>query len=98
MDHRRDGSRRGHLGLLTGNLIGSDIVNLLGVLGLAALLNPLEVERAAVTGVGSMIFAMAVLFLMMRSGWRLSRTEGWILLAIALARWSYDFTPLAGGS
>lgn len=90
--------RRGHLGLLIGNLIGSDIVNLLGVLGLAALLNPLAVGREALNGVGTMIFALAVLFVMMRTGWRLSRTEGWILVAIALARWSFDFSQGAGGS
>ncbi len=90
--------RRGQLGLLTGNLIGSDIVNLLGVLGLAALLNPLAVAPAALNGVLMMGVALAVLFVMMRSGWRLSRTEGLILLAIALVRWGLDLSQRAGGS
>lgn len=90
--------RRGHLGLLAGNLVGSDIVNVLGVLGLAALLNPLHIQLAARTGVFGMLVAMAVLFLLMRSGWRLSRTEGWVLLAIALARWGLDLAQRSGGS
>ena len=73
-------------------------MNLLGVLGLAALLNPLAVAPAALDGVLMMGVALAVLFVMMRSGWRLSRTEGLILLAIALVRWGLDLSQRAGGS
>ena len=90
--------RRGHLGLLAGNLIGSDLVNVLAVLGLAAVLNPLTVAPEARSGVLMMLGAMGVLLVMMRSGWRLSRVEGALLIAIALLRWGFDLAQRSGGS
>jgi cation:H+ antiporter len=90
--------RRGHLGLLAGNLIGSDIVNVLGVLGLAAALNPLHVDPAARVGVWTMLLAMGLLCVLMRTGWRLTRAEGWVLLAIAVVRWGLDLSQRSGGS
>jgi len=90
--------RRGHLALLAGNLIGSDIVNMLGVLGLAATLNTLEVAEAARWGIGTMLAAMCLLFVLMRTGWRLTRTEGALLVAVALLRWGLDLAQRSGGS
>ena len=90
--------RRGRLALLAGNLIGSDVVNVLGVLGLAAMLNTLNLAHAARIGVGTMFGAMCLLFIMMRTGWRLTRAEGALLVAIALARWGLDLAQRSGGS
>jgi len=83
-------ARHGHTGLLTGNLIGSDLFNVLIVLGLAALARPLGVGNDARIGVGIMLGAVLLLVLLMRRNWRLSRTEGAILIALAVARWSYE--------
>lgn len=85
------GVMRGRHGISVGNLIGSDLFNLLGVLGLAAIISPLAVESAAI---GSMVLLCALIVLvvvMMRTGWRLSRLEGGILIAINLVRWVADF-------
>lgn len=86
-------AKRGRPGLVAGNLIGSDIHNVLGVLGLAAFMHPLKVDPAAVGSVLMMIGMIAVLLVFMRSGWRLSRVEGCLLLAMALLRWSRDVIP-----
>jgi cation:H+ antiporter len=70
---------RGHYGLSLGNIIGSDIFNVLGVLGLTALLQPVPIGPEAST----LVF--------MRTGWRLSRAEGAVLIVFGILRWAFDF-------
>ena len=83
-------ARRGRTAMAAGNLIGSDIFNVLGVLGLAALIHPLAVQREALLGVGMMLVAMTLLLVFLRSGWHLTRLEGAILIVVSLARWGGD--------
>ncbi len=85
--------RHGRTGLIAGTLIGSDLFNLLAVLGLAALLHPLEVDRAATPGVVMMTAMVALVLVFMRTGWRLTRLEGLALVALAVVRWSRDLAP-----
>ncbi|MCR4314716.1 MAG: calcium/sodium antiporter [Planctomycetes bacterium] len=76
-----------------GNLIGSDIFNQLGVLGLAAVINPLViVEPGAMSSVITMIFMIALTIMFMRTGWKVRRWEGGILIGINLVRWVLDFS------
>jgi cation:H+ antiporter len=82
------GVLKGRYGLSAGTVIGSDIYNLLGVLGLAGILHPVGVDAIARTSLGALSAMVFIVFLFMWSGWRLSRSEGFILLAIALMRWS----------
>ena len=55
-------ARRGHAEIVLGSLIGSDIFNLLGVLGLAASIHPLAIEPAAMHGLWLMLGAVALLW------------------------------------
>ena len=87
------GVLKGRYGISAGNLIGSDIFNLLGVLGLAGMLRTMEVDvmaRVSLVSLSAMVFLVLVF---MRTGWRVSRLEGLILVAIGLARWVLDFLP-----
>lgn len=83
---------RGRYGISAGNLIGSNIFNILGVLGIAGMLRPLEIMPSSYYSL-VMLSAM-VLFsvVLMRTGWRISRTEGILLIMSGLALWIYDFT------
>ena len=83
---------RGRPGIVAGNLIGSDLHNVLGVLGLAALVQPLSVSGAAQGSVLMMIGMIGVLVVFMRSGWRLSRVEGCLLMGIGILRWGRDLS------
>jgi len=83
---------RGKHGMSAGNLVGSDIFNLLGVLGLAALLQPMVVNEAARGSIYLLSGMVLVVVIMMRTGWRVSRVEGGILVTITLLRWVMDFT------
>jgi cation:H+ antiporter len=82
---------RGQTGMSAGNLIGSDLFNLLGVLGLAGLLNPMTVDPAAQSSVLLLGGMVVLVVIMMRTGWRLSRWEGGLLVFINLVRWVMDF-------
>lgn len=77
---------RGHTDVALTNLIGSNIFNLLGILGVTALIQPVPVA-AAMVGV-DMIWLLATslaLFPILRSGMKVSRIEGLLLLAVYLA-------------
>ncbi|MCZ7558057.1 MAG: sodium:calcium antiporter [Bacteroidia bacterium] len=74
-------------GISIGNLIGSDVFNLLGVLGVAAVLRPLNASDDALLHVAVLAAFMLVILMMMRTGWKLSRVEGALLLTITVFRW-----------
>lgn len=81
-------------GIVIGNLVGSDLFNVLGVLGLTAIVHPLEVSTSETTSL-SLYYMGAmtlVLLVFMRSGWRLSRPEGLALIVMALFRWQHDLS------
>lgn len=83
---------RGHYGLSVGNLIGSDIFNLLGVLGFAGALQSLTVSPAAYGSLFLLCGMVVIVVIMMRTGWQISRREGGVLLCIGILRWVMDFT------
>ncbi|MCB9207424.1 MAG: calcium/sodium antiporter [Ignavibacteriales bacterium] len=74
-----------------GNLIGSDLFNMLGVLGVAAFLKPLSIEPNEYISLILMFASVLVLVLLMRRRWKISKFEAVIIIAIALFRWIYDF-------
>ena len=92
-------------GISAGNLIGSNIFNLLGVLGLAGMLHPVNVDPTecainlyawvfvvprvwvSLTALCGLVF---VVLIFMRTGWRLSRLEGLILVIIGAALWGFE--------
>ena len=85
--------RRGRTALMAGTLIGSELFNVLGVLGLAALIHPMTINAIAWPNIVMMTVMVAVLLLFMRTGWRLTRVEGAFLILIAALRWSRDLAP-----
>ena len=82
---------KGKHGISAGNLIGSDLFNMLGVLGVASILRPLSIQQSEYTSLILLAVALGVLLIMIRTGWRISRREGILLLLIAAFRWSFDF-------
>jgi cation:H+ antiporter len=76
--------------LAYGNVVGSNIYNLLGILGVTALVSPLPVPVALLAfDLPVMLAATAALILFALTGWRIGRREGAVLLAgYALYLWS----------
>lgn len=76
---------RGEGDIAVGNVIGSNAFNLLGILGVAALARPIARGTVGVVDFGVMIGFALVVLPVMRSGYRISRPEGGLLVAGYLA-------------
>ena len=71
---------RKHADVAVGNILGSNIFNLLGILGVSSLIKPIQVSgRVAEFDQWVMLAVALVLLLFLYTGRRLSRTEGGIL-------------------
>lgn len=74
---------RKHEDVALGNVVGSNIYNLCGILGLTALIQPIAVPaEIAAFDIWVMLGVTALLIVQLRSGWRLSRVEGALLVAL----------------
>ncbi|MBU2512837.1 calcium/sodium antiporter [bacterium] len=83
---------KGRHGMAIGNLIGSDLFNLLGVLGLAAIIrHPLEVSPEARSSMYMLMGMVVLVVIFMRTNWKISRLQGFTLVVINLVRWIFDF-------
>ena len=73
---------RGQSDVAFGNVIGSNIYNVLGILGLTALVQPLAVPAEIATlDIWVMLAATAVLLVVTLTGWRVTRLEGGLMLS-----------------
>ncbi len=83
---------RGRYGISVGNLIGSDIFNMFGVLGLAGIMRDLPVDSSARSNLIALSVMVLVVLIFMRTGWKISRKEGIVLVSAGLVRWVISFT------
>ena len=74
---------RKHADVALGNVVGSNIYNVLGILGTTAIIQPIEVP-AEIAGfdIWVMLGVTALLIVQLRSGWKLSRIEGGLLIVL----------------
>ena len=77
---------RKHADVAVGNILGSNIFNLLGILGVSSLIKPIQVTgRVAEFDQWVMLAVALVLLLFLYTGRRLSRTEGGMLFLAYVA-------------
>lgn len=77
---------RKHEDVALGNIVGSNIYNILGILGITAMVQPITIpEEIARFDVWVMLGVTALLLVQLRSGWRLSRAEGAVLVLLYAA-------------
>jgi len=90
---------RRHSDVALGNVIGSNMFNLLGIMGVAALIGPVKVSaKIAGFDMWIMLAATALLLPFMMRGWRLSRTDGILFLIAYGAFVAVQFSGFAGSS
>ncbi|APW98183.1 conjugal transfer protein TraR [Halobiforma lacisalsi AJ5] len=80
-------TRRGDVAIAAGNVVGSNVFNFLGVLGVAALVRPLTVDGAVLGGllwVGALTLGAATV---LATGRQLTRLEGVALLLAGIGYW-----------
>lgn len=85
---------RKHADVAFGNIIGSCIFNILGILGVTALVAPLPVP-AGIAAFDVWVAALAALMLVVfaMSGWRIGRREGGILFAAYVLYIALQLSP-----
>lgn len=82
--------RRGNTDIAVGNVIGSNIFNMLGIVGVCATAAPQHVARELLQRDAPLMLAASLALLsIMRTGGRISRAEGGLMLAayVAYATW-----------
>ena len=91
-------ARRGQGDVAFGNVIGSNIFNILGILGVTAIVSPLQVP-AQIAGfdIWVMIAATLALVFFARTGWKITRTEGVLFLGAYVAYTAF-LVLYAGGA
>lgn len=68
--------------IAVGNVIGSNIFNVAAILGTTAVLQPIPIPRSVLyRELPAVLFVSLLLFPLLRSGWKIRRWEGAILLA-----------------
>lgn len=75
-------AQKGEKDIAVGNVIGSNIFNILGIMGLAALLEPIHAPGIGRGDLGILIFLTAALIPIIKTGHKITRQEGIFLLAI----------------
>ncbi|MDA7865227.1 hypothetical protein N9062_02340 [Akkermansiaceae bacterium] len=63
-----------------GNIVGSNIFNLLGIAGIASLARPVSALGINWLDLGTMLFTSALLIPLMRTGYKILRWEGGVML------------------
>jgi len=74
-------ARKGHADLAVGNIVGSNIFNIMAILGISSLISGITVSEQVLIDVGVMLAFSLVLIPIMRSGFIISRKEGILLIA-----------------
>jgi cation:H+ antiporter len=84
-------ARKGQSDVAYGNIIGSNIFNVLGILGETAIVQPLTVPESIVAvDIWVMLAATVLLVCVTVTGWRVSRREGVLLLSAFAAYLVYN--------
>ncbi|MBO5724947.1 MAG: calcium/sodium antiporter, partial [Lentisphaeria bacterium] len=74
-----------------GNVVGSNIFNILGILGIAPIITPMRNAQLDYVDLGTMLFCSVLLLPLMRTSWKITRKEGALLLGIYCAYITYLF-------
>ena len=65
-----------------GNVVGSNIFNILGIIGITPLVSPLRNYTINAVDLGVMLLCTIGLLPLMRTGWKISRAEGFLMLLV----------------
>lgn len=88
--------QRGRLGVSVGNVVGSNVFNMLGILGVGAAVRPLAVSGAALESMVWLTVLVVAMVAALWSGRRLSRREGGLFAASELVRWVLGLLGILG--
>ena len=77
-------SRKGENGLAVGNVVGSNIFNILFILGISGTIHPISVTLASVIDLAVLV-AVSIITMIFARTKNIGRTEGAVMLALYAA-------------
>ena len=77
-------ARKGDSGIAIGNVLGSNVFNILMILGLTGLISPMNVQGITCVDMAVMVISMALFWLLSFTKLRIERWEGGVLIACFL--------------
>lgn len=80
---------KGETEMALGNLVGSGVLNILFVLGIASVISPLEVSGSIIIDMFIMLFVTVAVLVMAKTKYHLNRTEGIILVVFYIVYLAY---------
>ena len=81
--------KKGETEIAIGNVIGSNIFNILFVLGLATIISPITISMFALIDIIFMIVITVLLYLFMKKNNSLNKTQGYLFIIIYIAYMAY---------
>ena len=84
-------TKKGDSGLALGNAIGSNLFNILFILGMSAVISPLHVLGESVIDTVLLLGSAILLFVFARTGRRMTRSEGAVCVLLYVAYTAYLF-------
>lgn len=82
-------AKKGNVDIAIGNVVGSNIFNILFILGLSATITPIPVEMALITDLAVMLCATGLCFFIAKLNYKLEKKEGYIFLVIFITYMAY---------
>ena len=80
---------RGNSGIAIGNVLGSNVFNILMILGVTGMVSPMSVQGITFVDLSVMVIAMILLWLFSFSKYRIERWEGAALTVFFIGYISY---------
>ena len=87
-------ARKGQSAIAIGNVIGSNVFNILFILGLTATISPLEIEGITTIDLAVMLLSVVLIWLFSRTRYTVERWEGALLLGLYLVYVGWLITSL----
>lgn len=89
-------ARRGDSGIAIGNVLGSNVFNILMIIGLTGIVSPMNIQGITTLDLSMTIISMAVLWLFAFTKYRVQRWEGTVLAAAYVAYTAYLIATAVG--
>ena len=75
-------ARKGNSGIAIGNVLGSNVFNILAILGLTGVLSPMTLKGITMTDLSMMVISIILIWLFSFTKYKIERWEGAILTAV----------------
>jgi len=84
-------AKKGNSGIAIGNVLGSNVFNILAILGLTGVISPMKINGITMLDFAVLIVSMVLLWVFSYTKYTIKRWEGFVLTGVFLAYMSYLF-------